>query len=110
MFLLSGSDPSIPSDGNPQAAAAGPTPSSGGSYGLSVVGVPRLTVLAANVLHGSLLSDLGRAEGEMEAQEQRWKEEERSREEEEKKQRKSGRKLPLASHLSAIFNRTSSVR
>ena len=100
MFLLSGSDASAPS-----AASAGDQGPS--LAGFSVIGVPRLTVLAANALHGSLLADIARAEVETVAQEQRWKEEDRLREER-KKQREAGLKLSskLANQIGAIFNRS----
>ena len=108
MFLLSGSDTPMAPGADFEDHPASP---SGGNF--AVVGVPRLTVIAANVLHSSLLSDLTRCEEEMEAQELRWereKKERHARREERKKQKAAGERLhnTLARHLGAILGRNKS--
>ena len=108
MFLLAGSDGLVAGTGGEQISLSG----GGGGGALAVVGVPRLTVVAANALHAKLMAELGLAEVEMEALERRWEEERREREELKREAHKQAKKLPaqLVSRLGSILSSSLSRR
>lgn len=86
MFLLSGSDEASASHQNGEGGL------------LNVVGVPRLTVIAASALHRALMSDLDRVERNIEEEEKR-KEEEAVRKEAERKLAKKEKKKKVKKTL-----------
>ena len=108
MFLLAGSDGLVAGTGGEQISLSG----GGGGGALAVVGVPRLTVVAANALHAKLMAELGLAEVEMEALERRWEEERREREELKREAHKQAKRLPaqLVSRLGSILSSSLSRR